>query len=442
MQTKVIICSGIMVFAALSGVTPCTAQADCDGYRAKVESCIDKGDLQCALTNLRSLKSLCYRDPSQPGKAELEMKIEQLTGYDTIWREKGVVYVREKGKKGKHKVDENFKPIARKKPVPQDTTVAAEKPNPANDERILPDYLEQSECSNDVQALDDGRLLVISVSHRRHFIVKREGDRYRVLKEARDGEVYAGIGNHVKYTIDNSKIRKIEIPVRHEATPVSEKVDIGKLYKDNEHSRFNEGFAIVKVRGKWSLIDDEGNVFSTMYEPQNTFYDGFAVVKYNNKFAFMDKYGKILHNKWYEEAHTFDVLLHRALVRVGSSYGFIDVNGGQVIPARYEWAGDFAEGLAAVELRGKWGFIDINGTPVIKPQYGDAYRFAEGLAAVKVSTIGKWGFINSEGRMVIPARFDDGGGVMIFSNGRARVRVGEDMIVIDKSGAPVGYAEP
>jgi serine/threonine protein phosphatase PrpC len=62
--------------------------------------------------------------------------------------------------------------------------------------------------------------------------------------------------------------------------------------------------------------------------------------------------------------------------------GFIDKNGHEVIPFRYDKAGSFREGLAIVELNGKYGFIDKNGKEVIPLKYDEVGDFIEDLAVV------------------------------------------------------------
>lgn len=87
-----------------------------------------------------------------------------------------------------------------------------------------------------------------------------------------------------------------------------------------------------------------------------------------------------------------------------------------VIPARFERASSYSEGLACVCLYGKFGYINIAGELVIPYRFDKAFSFTEGLAAVTVN--GKWGFINHEGVSVIPYRFD---GAKAFTDGLAPV---------------------
>ena len=66
-----------------------------------------------------------------------------------------------------------------------------------------------------------------------------------------------------------------------------------------------------------------------------------------------------------------------------------------VIPAKYDIALSFSDGLARVKLYGKWGYIDYAGKEVIPVQFSDVCEFNDGLAKVKLK--GKWGLIDKEG---------------------------------------------
>lgn len=89
-----------------------------------------------------------------------------------------------------------------------------------------------------------------------------------------------------------------------------------------------------------------------------------------------------------------------AIRRLGQRWSYIDVKGNTVIPAKYESAGRFSEGLAAVELKVgngyRWGFIDSTGKQVIEPKFYKARFFSEGLAGVQAES-GRWGYIDKTG---------------------------------------------
>jgi hypothetical protein len=64
-------------------------------------------------------------------------------------------------------------------------------------------------------------------------------------------------------------------------------------------------------------------------------------------------------------------------------YGFVDDTGELVIPARFDQARSFHEGLCAVRVGAKWGYIDPSGAMVLEPQWKEALDFEHGFAFVK-----------------------------------------------------------
>jgi hypothetical protein len=122
-----------------------------------------------------------------------------------------------------------------------------------------------------------------------------------------------------------------------------------------------------------------------------------------------------------------------AQVKLGLKWGFIDKTGKEVIPLKYDSAKWFSEGLAKVELGGKRGFIDKTGKEVIPLKYYVAMWFSEGLAKAELG--GKVGFIDKTGKEVIPLKYDYDTGD--FSEGLAKVELGGKYGFIDKTGKEV-----
>jgi hypothetical protein len=75
----------------------------------------------------------------------------------------------------------------------------------------------------------------------------------------------------------------------------------------------------------------------------------------------------------------------------------------ELIPPRYELAGSFSEGLAAVRIDGRFGYIDASGAVVIAPSFEFAGAFHNGLAEIVVDD--KAGVIDRTGRIVVPPSF-------------------------------------
>jgi hypothetical protein len=75
----------------------------------------------------------------------------------------------------------------------------------------------------------------------------------------------------------------------------------------------------------------------------------------------------------------------------------------EIIPARFENAGPFSEGLAAVRVDGRYGYVDGRGEIVIEPKFDFAGAFYQGLAEVVVGRGA--GVIDRTGTIVVPPRF-------------------------------------
>ncbi len=154
--------------------------------------------------------------------------------------------------------------------------------------------------------------------------------------------------------------------------------------------------------------------------------------------GYIDKTGNFLYRtgKEVEDDAAEDLAIFSDVRKVG----FIDKEGKVQIPARFDHARPFRDGLAAVCLCstdhtegplcsgafGKWGFIDKTGKLVIDYRFASVSDFSEGLAACQFE--GRFGYIDKAGDLVIAARFKR---QEAFSDGYARTDLG----FIDKSGA-------
>lgn len=119
--------------------------------------------------------------------------------------------------------------------------------------------------------------------------------------------------------------------------------------------------------------------------------------------------------------------------------GYKDQHGNTVLEARFKEAGEFSEGLAAVQILTKYGFIDKKGEIVIKPRFHKAQAFSDGLAAVMIRSndrygSGKWGFINKKGKVKIPIEYDDIG---FFNEGLCNVQKDSNWGYIDEKGKTI-----
>ncbi len=131
------------------------------------------------------------------------------------------------------------------------------------------------------------------------------------------------------------------------------------------------------------------------------------------------------------------------VINEAGAYGFIDAAGGHAItlPAGITQARPFSEGLAAVARRTaageRWGYVDGHGAMAIAPRFDRAGAFSEGLAAVV--TGGRLGYIDKTGAFAIRPQFAEGDRIedAAFSQGLAAVtNVRSQHGYVDRHGLP------
>ena len=67
---------------------------------------------------------------------------------------------------------------------------------------------------------------------------------------------------------------------------------------------FNEdGIAVVRLNGKWNLIDVNGNFLSKQWFDYISYFEnGLAKVKLNHKWNFIDVNGNFLSEQWFDSS--------------------------------------------------------------------------------------------------------------------------------------------
>ena len=182
----------------------------------------------------------------------------------------------------------------------------------------------------------------------------------------------------------------------------------------------------VYENGRWGYADRGGRVvIAARFDAALPFANGLARVGVvdeefpeigaspNIKWGYIDERGRVLVELRYAVLHDFSAGLAAAAVldvekperpvagrgdRRNLKWGYVDRDGREVIPMQFLAAGDFAEGLAAVNAGGgggegegslcgppgNYGYIDRTGAFVIKPQFANASKFQGGRARVSV----------------------------------------------------------
>lgn len=212
---------------------------------------------------------------------------------------------------------------------------------------------------------------------------------------------------------------------------------------------FSDGLALFFKDGKWGYIDKTGKVaIELKFEFAFSFSEGLAKVRIGDKYGFIDIQGSMVIKPQFPRNWTVNMIRKRfpsdydspfrnglALIQKtdeSSFTGFIDKTGKTIIDLRPNfnaYFSSFSEGLVHVrDANYDVVFLDVNGNVAIKSPWRDAEDFAEGLAAVDIRNSSRqscdnnncWGYIDKTGNYAIKPQFSS---VKPFRGGLAWVWV-------------------
>lgn len=171
----------------------------------------------------------------------------------------------------------------------------------------------------------------------------------------------------------------------------------------------------IKSNGKYGCMNKEGKtVIEPKFDNIQCSEDNLIPIEINEKSGFVNQAGEIVLEPQFRLVRTgyskyFSEDL--AVVCVNSKCGFIDSSGNYVIKPKFDYAENFSDGLAMVQI-GAYDFLDFrlrDSKTVFINKKGEIQfenekfipesKFSNGLA--KVSVDGKFGFINTNGKFVI-----------------------------------------
>lgn len=191
--------------------------------------------------------------------------------------------------------------------------------------------------------------------------------------------------------------------------------------------RLNNKIGVIDQRGRYYLDPDFDSTESPTQEEFKAMNEQPGIkYKNNSKVVLLGLFdGRIS-----ESTSSTSSDINLKPVRVNGKYGFVDKNDRMIIPASFQKAMDYFEGLAAVKYSDKWGFVDDKGNIVVDCKFEDVNNFANGYARVKMDN--KWGYIDKSGKYIVEPIFNY---CWDFSVGKAKVRMDDGSIrYIDKSG--------
>lgn len=185
-----------------------------------------------------------------------------------------------------------------------------------------------------------------------------------------------------------------------------------------------------RVPTKSLFIDEKGNVISSKNHDfeESQFSEGLAVFsefKKQKKYGYIDLNGKVKIPAKFDKARAFSDGLAQVTFQGEKAY----INKKGEIVAEFVAHSDDSEGLIPF-TSGKWGFSVVSKNEKhINAQFEWAMPFKEGLAAVRLG--GKWGYVNKKGEITISPRFNS---AQPFKNNLAWVFFKNKWQLINKKG--------
>ena len=243
-------------------------------------------------------------------------------------------------------------------------------------------------------------------------------------------------------------------------------------------SSFHDSRAVVRVGDKYSLIDPSGKSIADIpYRVLGEFHQGLLRVSTNKlvdaagkklptKTGFVDLQGKVviapqfvsasefpddpadlavgMDKSWCYFDRTGKVVIRmpagplepadpfvngRVRMKDGFTWGYKDATGAWAIPAKFNDAKDFKDGLAKVQLGSQWIVIDVHGNEVHQKIFPSG-TYSEGLALASDNDLQGW--IDAQGHLAFPMRkYQE---AFKFSDGLARFKLDGQYGYLDRSG--------
>ena len=157
-----------------------------------------------------------------------------------------------------------------------------------------------------------------------------------------------------------------------------------------------------KPNNKWKDLHDNcmrrlanGEEPNDVFDDIDDFNDGFAVVKLSGKFNFINTRGELLCNEWFNSCGDFSYGF--AAVKLSGKWNFINTRGELLCNEWFNNCGDFSDGFARVKLNDKYNFINTRGELLCNEWFEFCYDFFDGFARVKLN--GRAFLIDTKGQL-------------------------------------------
>ncbi len=204
-----------------------------------------------------------------------------------------------------------------------------------------------------------------------------------------------------------------------------------------------DAIALVQVDRKFLFVPlDQGSVSEeellsvSGFQYAAPYRCGLALVVVNDEWFYINKDGQQAFPERFDFAETFHY--DRALVKRQGLCRIIDVKGKTVAELRYDQVNPQSPQCWQVTnfREGKFwsGFVDLDGVPICELMFESVGYYDEEVQRTRVGMGGKYGFVNERAQLVIPLRFEY---AEDFHRGSARVAENGRWFLIDPQGQEV-----
>lgn len=203
---------------------------------------------------------------------------------------------------------------------------------------------------------------------------------------------------------------------------------------------FKYGVAIVSENNKFGAIDDNGEyIVKPIYDNIREFKEKRAVVNLNGDIKVIDNKGNVITRNDYDYIGDFNnglALVAKSYENNEYRYGYIDLNGEEVIPIKFLMGYDFKDNVGLIKLDNKkYALINKKGEILNTYNHEIIYGYNEKIMIFADNSDGPYGYINSKGVEIIKAIYSE---VTAFKDGVVVVSYDKDYRkhygLIDKEG--------
>lgn len=294
-----------------------------------------------------------------------------------------------------------------------------------------------SDCSDEEQAIVKsarrrGYPLVwieMAIRTRRH---KCHEQRFAIVPYKVLSEAWAFDG--IKEWLEEQRAKRVSENKPH----IAETIKFINKMRYTDIDGYSNGIISVCDNGKYGFINDHGEpICDIIYDSCVHDESIYLAVKQNGKWAYMKQSGEMVTPFMFDNVSPFQDNGY-ARVGVDGKEGVINLQGEWVVEPKYDHIDyriqhfpEIDQTLVRVTSQKKDGIINIRGEELIPCKYDSLWGWEDSEGYIPARKDGKWGFITLEDKIAIPFEYDHANE---FTDGKARVRLGDEWFYIDKDG--------